>query len=187
VSQWLKQFLVSEGVLDMPEVAVTKQKTAASAPVRSRELVHPMFPFGRFFGLSPFELMREFTEEMDQMFRGVGPSTELQAWCPTTDVQRCNGSLVITAELPGLTKDDVKVEVAEDMVIVQGERRQEHKEDHEGYHRWERNYGRFYRAVPLPEAAKTEQVKAELKDGVLKVSVPVPEQAKKTKVVPISA
>ena len=170
----------------MPEVAVSKK--AAEAPVASRpsELFQPMFPFGRFFGLSPFAMMREFTDEMDRMFRGNGSEKEIQAWSPAVDVQRCNGNLVVSAELPGLKKEDVKVEVTDDALVVQGERKQEHKEDHEGYHRWERSYGSFYRSIPLPEGAKTDQVKAELKDGVLKVSIPVPEAAKKGRQVPVA-
>ena len=70
--------------------------------------------------------------------------------------------------------------LGEGALIIQGERKQEHKEDHEGFHRWERSYGQFYRSIPLPEGAKTDQAKAELTDGVLKVSVPVAETKKKT-------
>lgn len=131
-------------------------------------------------------MMREFTDEMDRMFRGNGSETEIRTWAPTTDVQRCDGSLVVSAELPGLKKEDVKVEVTDEALVIQGERKQEHKEDHEGYHRWERSYGGFYRSIPLPEGAKTDQVKAELKDGVLKVSIPVPELAKKSRQVPVA-
>jgi len=94
--------------------------------------------------------------------------------------------LVISAELPGLKKEEVKVEVSDDALVIEGERKQEHKEDHEGYHRWERSYGRFYRSLPLPEGARTDQVKAELKDGVLKVSIPAPETAKKSRQVPVA-
>ena len=130
----------------MPEVAVTKKATETPAVKRSGEVFQPMFPFGRFFGLSPFAMMREFTYEMDRMFRGNGSETGIQMWAPTTDVQRCDGNLVISAELPGLKKEDVKVEVR----------------------------------------AKTDQVKAELKDGVLKVSIPVPELAKKSRQVPVA-
>ena len=170
----------------MPEVAVTKKTTETPAVKRSSEVFQPMFPFGRFFGLSPFAMMREFTDEMDRMFRSNGSETEIQTWAPTTDVQRCDGNLVVSAELPGLRKEDVKVEVTDEALVIQGERKQEHKEDHEGYHRWERSYGSFYRSIPLPEGAKTDQVKAELKDGVLKVSIAVPEVAKKSRQVPVA-
>lgn len=168
----------------MPEVAVKKApEPAAVTPAKER--FQPMLPLSRLFGLSPFAMMRELTDEMDRMIRGNGSEKELQAWTPAVDVQRCNGNLVISAELPGLKKEDVKVEVNDDTLVIEGERKQEHKEDHEGYHRWERNYGRFYRSMQLPEGAKTDQVKAELKDGVLKVSIPVPESAKKARQVPV--
>jgi len=169
----------------MPEVAVSKKTTETPVASRSSEVFQPMFPFGRFFGLSPFAMMREFTDEMDRMFRGTGSETEVQAWAPAMDVRQCNGDLVVTAELPGLKKDEVKVEVTDDALVIQGERKREHKEDHEGYHRWERSYGQFYRSIALPEGAKTDQVKAELQDGVLKVSVPVPQAEKKSRQIPV--
>jgi HSP20 family protein len=68
-----------------------------------------------------------------------------------------------------------------------GERKREHKEDHEGYHRWGRSYGRFYWSMPLPKGAKTDRLGAELKDGVLKVTVPVPETTRKSRHISIAA
>jgi HSP20 family protein len=160
----------------MPEVQVRKEQSVAKR--EPTEFFAPMFPFERSFGLGPFSWMREFTREMDRMFRGLAPSTEAEGWAPAMDIQQCNGTLTVTTELPGLKKEEVKVEVTEDALIIEGDRRREHKEDHEGYHRWERSYGHFYRSIPLPEGAKTDQVKAELSDGVLKVSLPVPEVKK---------
>ena len=81
----------------MSEVAVTKKTTEAPVVKRSSEFFPPMFPFGRFFGLSPVAMMREFTDEMDRMFRVNGSETEIQAWVPTMDVQRCDGNLVVSA------------------------------------------------------------------------------------------
>ena len=101
------------------------------------------------------------------------------------DVRQCNGDLVVTAELPGLKKEDVKVELTDDSLVIQGERKHEHKEDHEGFHSFERSYGQFYRSIPLPEGAKTDMARAELTDGVLKVSVPVAEAKKKTRQIPV--
>jgi HSP20 family protein len=147
-----------------------------------------MFPF-RWFGLSPFALLRDFSDEMDRAFRGempaMGNGSVLAAWSPALDVRQCDGSLVVTAELPGLKKDEVKVEVTDDTLVIRGERQREHKEDHEGYHRWERSYGQFYRSVALPDGAKMDQVKAELQDGLLKISVPVRQSEKKSREVPI--
>jgi len=171
----------------MSEVKVTK---AHSAPAREALVTRPsegfapMFPLGRLFGMSPFALMREFTDEMDRMF-GSRAGLETEVWAPAVDVKECNGSLVVSAELPGLKKEEVKVEVTEDALVIEGERKREHKEDHDGFHRWERSYGRFYRSIPLPDGAKTDQAKAELQEGILKVSVPVPEMKKKSRQVPI--
>ncbi len=173
----------------MSEVRVNKGQTVTKRDgpegARPGEGFAPMVPFGRIFGMSPFALMREFTDEMDRTFRGRGVGMEADGWSPAIDVQQCNGTLVVSAELPGLKKEDVKVELTDDALIIEGERKREHKEDHEGFHRWERSYGRFYRSVPLPEGARTDQGKAELKDGVLKVSVPVPETRKQLRQIPI--
>ncbi|MGD1091082.1 MAG: Hsp20/alpha crystallin family protein [Bryobacteraceae bacterium] len=179
----------------MEEVKVSKEQSVAkreATPARAaNDLFAPIVPFGRLFGMSPFALMREFTDEMDRVFRGVAPGMDsgagLRAWSPAVDVRQCDGNLVVTAELPGLKKDEVKVELTEGALVIQGERKREHKEDHEGYHRWERSYGQFYRSIALPEGAKTDQIKAELQDGLLKVSVPVPQAEKKSRQIQIEA
>jgi HSP20 family protein len=169
----------------MAEVKVSKEQSPAKREVPASEaLFRPAFPFGRFFG-GPFGLMRQLNQEMDRAIQGAVPGTQLQAWSPTVDVQQCNGDLVVTAELPGLKKEEVKVELTDDSLIIQGERKHEHKEDHEGFHSFERSYGQFYRSIPLPEGAKTDQAKAELTDGVLKVSVPVPAAKKTTRQIPV--
>jgi HSP20 family protein len=132
-------------------------------------------------------MRRGFTDEMDRMFRTAGATAEtpLQAWAPTVDVHRCNGDLVVTAELPGLKKEEVQVEMTDNALVIEGERKQEHKEDHKGFHRFERSYGKFYRSIPLPEGARADQAKAELADGVLKISVPVMEAKPAMRQIPI--
>jgi len=164
----------------MAEVKVERPKTLARQETTGvgpiADWFEPAFPVGRFFGLSPFAMMREFTNEMDRVFRGTAPA--LKAWTPTVDIHKIDGNLVVTAELPGLKKEEVTVEMTDTNLIIQGERKLEHKEDQEGYHRYERSYGNFYRAIPLPEGAKTELVKAELTEGILKVTIPVAEAKK---------
>ena len=167
----------------MSSLSISKRPSSGQGGQKG-EVGQPMFPFGRFFQLSPFAMMREMSAEMDRMIRGVGGQNE-QAWSPAMDIQHCGGNLVVSAELPGVNKEDVKVEVSGDTLVIEGERKQEHKEDHDGYHRTERSYGRFQRAIPLPEGAKTDQVKAELKDGVLKVSIPAPEISSKARNIPV--
>jgi len=171
----------------MSEVTVTKEN--AIAKPETNDFFAPILPFGRFFGVRPFALMREFTDEMDRMFKGapLGEGAALAAWTPTVDVTRCNGDLVVTAELPGLKKEEVKVEMTEDALVIEGERKREHKTDHEGYHRMERTYGKFYRSIPLPKEAKTDLAKAELNEGVLKITVPVGEAKPKAREIPIAA
>ena len=172
----------------MPEVAISKkEKGRTPAPRRSSEFFTLPFPFGRSITASPFALMREFTDELDRIFHARGPRFELEEWAPAVDIERLDRSLVVSAELPGLTKDDVKVEVSDDALVLQGERKQERTEEEGGYRHCERRYGRFYRSIPLPEGARPDQVKAELKNGLLKVTVPVAEQARKTRPVPIAA
>lgn len=166
----------------MAEVKVNKEQAPAkgeSPSVRKGgDFLAPLLPFGRMFGMSPFGLMRDFTSEMERLFQRPDAGVALDAWAPAIDVRKCNGDLVVTAELPGLKKDEVKVEMTDNAIVIQGERKREHTEDHEGYHRFERSYGNFYRSIALPEGAKTDQVKAELQDGVLKISVPVAQAQK---------
>jgi len=169
----------------MAEVKITKE----TAPVKreSYDFFAPMLPFGKFFGVRPFALMREFTEEMDRMFKGIPLTEGIEPWAPAVDVTKCNGDLVVTAELPGLKKEEVKVELTEDALVIEGERKREHKIDHEGYHSVERSYGKFYRSIPLPKEAKADLAKAELNEGILKVTVPVAETKPKAREIPIAA
>jgi len=138
------------------------------------------------FSMNPFTLMRRLTEDMDRMFYGRGEQNyDMGNWAPPVEVRESNGNLVVSAELPGLNKEDVKVEVNDNALIIQGERKREWDEEKEGVHRSERSYGSFYRAIPLPESAKAEQAKAEFNNGVLEVRVPIPQQQQTTRQIPI--
>jgi HSP20 family protein len=95
-------------------------------------------------------------------------------WSPKVDVLEREGQFVIRADLPGLSNEDVKVEVADGLITIQGERKQEKKEEREGYYYSECGYGSFYRAIPIPEGAEASQATAEFRQGVLEVTVPVP-------------
>ncbi len=153
----------------------------------SRGLFGPMIPFGDLFGVNPFALMREFTREMDRSVSGSWSGEFApQAWMPAIEVKEANGNLVVTAELPGIKTEDVKVELTNDALTIQGERKQEKKEEKEGVYRSERSYGHFYRSIPLPDGAKTDQIKAELNNGVLEIKVPVAETKQKSRQIPVS-
>jgi HSP20 family protein len=133
----------------------------------------------------PFALMREMTSEFDRFFGEPTrpflrwPSLWRRAaldtgWYPEIDVFEKDNRLVTKVDLPGLKKEDVKVEVTDGQLAISGERKREAEEKGEEVYRCEREYGSFYRSVPLPEGAKIEDVKATFTDGVLEVSVPLP-------------
>ena len=137
---------------------------------------------------SPFNALERFADEVDRMFDDFGfgrrsavtPWREhtLQAWNPDVEVFQKNNELTIKADLPGLSKNEVSVEVADEIVTIQGERKREHDEEREGYYRSERSYGSFYRVVPLPAGAIADQAKATFRDGVLEITMPAPPASK---------
>ena len=148
---------------------------------------------GEFFTMSPITLMRRFTEDIDRAFGGYGgnlqrdsETEEAVTWMPRVEVRQSGSNLIIQAELPGLNENDVKLEASEEGLVIEGERRREHTVDQGGMHHTERSYGRFYRLIPLPESAKIEETKANLRNGVLEVTVPVPELERKRRQIPIS-
>jgi HSP20 family protein len=147
------------------------------------------YPSRDLFSFSPFSMMRRLSEEMDRAFgSNFGPSRgfgEFGAWAPPVDVRERDGNVEIHAELPGLNKGDVKVECTDEGIVIEGEKKREHETEEGGWRRTERSYGRFYRMIPLPEGAQSEQAKAEFKDGVLTVRVPVSEERRRGRQIPI--
>jgi HSP20 family protein len=148
--------------------------------------------FGR--GEGPFTMMRRFSEEMDRfmerMFGDFGfgrgwmesPFSRGQElgqgmWSPQIEVCEHDNQLIVCADLPGLKKEDLKIECTDDALIIQGERRHEHEDTQQGVHRSERSYGGFYRAIPLPEGVSAENAQATFQDGVLRITMPLPQQA----------
>jgi HSP20 family protein len=142
---------------------------------------------------APLGAMRRFVDEMDRFFDefrlGRFPRFEFPKieapWAPAVEVSERGGKLVVRAELPGLSKKDVKVEVREDALVIQGERRQEREEKKKGYFRSERSYGSFFRQIPLPEGIDPASATATFKDGVLEVAMPAPPKPAKGRSIPI--
>jgi HSP20 family protein len=144
----------------------------------------------------PFALLRQMTSELDRAFdepfwpgfrlaslRGVAAPA---GWSPRVDVVEKDGRLVTRVDLPGVKKEDVSVEVNDGRLVLSGERKSETEEKKEDVYRCEREYGSFYRTVPLPEGVSLDDVKASFADGVLEVSVPLPtRQAAKARKVEI--
>jgi HSP20 family protein len=140
---------------------------------------------------SPFEFFDRMTEEMDRafdrMWTGAGilrrPSMsrffaqpERGAWAPRIESFQKGDQFVVRAELPGLKKDDVEVELKEGALTIHGERREEHEESREGYMHTEREYGQFYRTIALPEGVIAESAQASFRDGVLEITMQAPPQ-----------
>ena len=137
---------------------------------------------------NPFRMMRRFTKNMERFFEDFGgfnfPTVfktdfapfrmefENVEWVPQIEVLHNNGQFMVRADLPGMTKDDIKVELANDMLTISGERKAEKEEKREGFYRSERSYGNFYRQLPLPEGALTEKAEATFTNGVLEVTMP---------------
>ena len=110
----------------------------------------------------------------EDLWSGRGLQTAGSAWAPQVETFRRGDNLVIRADIPGVKKDDVKLEIEHDMLTISGERREEHEEKRDDYYRSERTYGQFYRAIPLPEGVNTEKCNATFNDGVLEVTLPAP-------------
>jgi len=96
-----------------------------------------------------------------------------EGWNPGVDVFEKDNRLFTRVDLPGLKKEEIKVEVAEGHLVISGERKREEEEKGEQFYRCEREYGTFYRTVPLPDGVRVEDINAVFAEGVLEVSVPL--------------
>jgi len=131
-------------------------------------------------------LMRHMADDIDQLLQlfgfgglGVSPGASQAsriAWSPQIEVSRQDGSLVVRADLPGVAPDEVDVEVDDGVLTISGRRSDKQREERDGFFRTERFYGQFYRAIPLPEGAKADQIEANIDNGVLELRIPVAEQ-----------
>jgi len=149
------------------------------------------------FDEGPFAMMRRLSDEMDRLFEGFGigrgffPSfgrgtTGAQSggelpslWTPHVEMCERGNKLVVSVDLPGVKRDDVNVEVEQDAITIQGERRQESTTNERGLYRSERSYGSFYRQIPLPEGANPDSANATFRDGVLEIELDAPQQQSK--------
>jgi HSP20 family protein len=148
------------------------------------------------FFASPFALLERLADEMAGVFERAGQRRQGLAprgaslpaqWEPDIDMFQRGNELVIRADIPGLSPDDVTVEISDDAVTVSGERREEREEDRGGVYRFERSYGAFLRVIPLPVGAIADQARANFRDGVLEIVVPAPpEQVSRGRRVEIS-
>jgi len=127
---------------------------------------------------SPFADLGDLRLRLDRLFEDFsGPNG---SWGPAMDVIRNEDKLVLKVDLPGITLDEVKIEVEDGMLTVSGEHEEKLDEEKDNFVRRERHYGSFCRSMPLPSGVKPEQIKATCKDGLLEVTVPLPKPEKKS-------
>ena len=129
----------------------------------------------------PFAELGELRSHFDRMFDEFADGRE-RAWTPAIDVVRENGNLVVRADVPGITPDEVKIEVEDDILTVSGGHEEAHEQTEQHYVRRERRYGSFMRSMALPAGVDPKHIKARTKDGVVEVTIPLPKEAKKQKV-----
>lgn len=153
-----------------------------------------------YFGTtaSPFNLMRRMADDIERLFSdvdfarvGFGLNSPQRytssfepyrsesrfadaSWAPTVETFRRDGNLVVRADLPGLTKENISIETDDDVLLISGERSDETRDEKDDFYRTERTYGRFFRAIQLPEGVNADQIDATFKDGVLEVTIPAP-------------
>ena len=126
-----------------------------------------------------------FAAEFNRLFNTLLDSPQAgqgQRWSPAMDLVEAEGHFVLKADLPGLSHDDISLEIQDNTLTLSGERRAEHEAREKGWYRVERSFGRFSRSLTLPEGVDADAVTAEFDKGVLEVRIPKPEERKPRRV-----
>ncbi|HEX4915357.1 MAG TPA: Hsp20/alpha crystallin family protein [Vicinamibacterales bacterium] len=141
--------------------------------------------------MNPFQVFRRINDEMDRWFdRAINGGYQSQQgdsmqslqqqynrpgmWSPRIEAFQRGDEFIVRAELPGLKKEDVRVNITEDSIVIEGERRDEFENTHGDVYHSERSYGSFYREIPLPEGAISDNANATFRNGVLEVKLQAP-------------
>jgi HSP20 family protein len=130
--------------------------------------------------LEPFRALRRRDDAFEELFRDFfrRPSFEEGPIVPAADVAESDGEVTVKIEVPGVEKDGIQLTVSDDVLTVRGETRKESEEKRKNYYREEIRYGAFHRTVPLPAEVDGAKASAQLKNGVLKVTLPKSKQPK---------
>jgi len=131
-----------------------------------------------------FHELSGMQQEMNRLFEDFFGEQRAEEgnWMPAIDVSETENETVVRAELPGMTQDDIELNLQENVLTLKGEKRQEKNEEGENFHRIERTYGKFSRSFSIPAGVKSEDVKATFKDGVLTITLPKPEEIRPKKI-----
>lgn len=133
-------------------------------------------------------LQGDMNRLFDSFFQGrglglaSGNGSAGRRWIPPMDLVEADDEYVLRADLPGLAKDDLEIEVKDNVLTISGERQAEHEDRKEGYHRVERAFGRFSRSLDLPKGIDASAVSADFENGVLEVRIPKPEERQPTRI-----
>jgi HSP20 family protein len=136
--------------------------------------------------VSPFrEMERTFEDFFRRPFSLLNPSfwpgmrmEGMEELSPNVDIFEEGDDIVVKAEMPGITKDDLEVSVTDNTITISGEKKKEEKIEKKNYFRMERTYGSFTRNIPIPSEVEKDKIKAKFKDGVLEIRAPKTEEAK---------
>ena len=132
----------------------------------------------------PMSDLLDVRHEMNRIFDdffGRRPTPVIfreSAWSPNVDIAKTDGEIVVKAELPGMTKEDVHISITDNTLTLEGEKKQENEIKEEKYHRVERSYGKFQRSFTLPKGIQAEKIKASFKNGILNINIPKAEEVK---------
>ena len=129
---------------------------------------------------NPTRNLISISDEIDRFFNDFGLNLRESdtVWRPSVDLSETENTYEVKAEMPGMKKEDIKVEVKENVLILTGEKKHETKDDKKNFHRLERVYGKFQRSFRLPREVKSEEIKAKYRNGVLTVEIPKTEEMK---------
>ena len=135
----------------------------------------------------PFEEMaRWFEDFFGRSFPSMGPRwwpslrmPEFEEVAPSVDIFQEGSNVIVKAELPGMKKEDIHVNITGDTLTLSGEKKKEERAERKDYHRFERSYGFFRRSFSLPGEVQTERAAAKFKDGILEIRIPKSKEAKK--------
>jgi HSP20 family protein len=156
------------------------QRTEQEAP-KNESVVRRQPAGGLGLYRDPFWSMNSLRREMDRLFENFGFGSSLLydfdrlGWTPQIEMNERDGKLIVKADLPGLNKDDVKIELNDNVLTIEGERKDERKDERGGWS--ERSYGQFFRSITLPEGIRTENANATFKNGVLEITFDAPQQS----------
>lgn len=162
-------------------------RIAQRSPQHPRHETRRWEPTQQSYG--PFAMMRDMQDQVDRWFSRLGvsdwtsptswlsrASEQVGDWTPAIDAFQRGNEFIIRADVPGMTRNDLNVEIGDEAITIRGERKNESQEEREGMYWTERSYGSFSRVVPLPPGAISDSAKANFNNGVLEVVVQAPSQ-----------